>query len=478
MSSSQHPTFGSNAVDRRDRDFVEPDSKLTNGDAESLKKSLPATAVNVTPTGPINGRIRVPGSKSLTNRALIIASMASGTSTLCGCLASEDTAVMIDSLRRIGIEVRQTATDQISIQNASVAFAKRTAADLTIDLSIANSGTSVRFLTAMLSAVGGNYRLAGVDRMHARPIGDLIDAITPLIDGKISAISPGQCPPVTMQSDGWNDQPVRVAGGVSSQYLSGLMMAAAVSKARREILIQGELVSRPYVEMTAAVMRNFGATVTSHDDRYVVESGGYRGTRYDIEPDASAASYFWAAAAITGGSVTVEGLTRSALQGDVGVVDVLEEMGCKVEHLANGITVTGSNLRGVDVDMNSISDTVQTIAPVALFADSPTRIRGVAHNRFKETDRIGDLAIELRRFGSVVEEHDDGLTIHPIDQTQTADVAVQTYHDHRMAMGMSLIGLRRPGVWITNPSCTGKTYPEYFADLQFLAGRSWNWRTR
>lgn len=440
--------------------------------------------VNVSPTGPLLGRVRVPGSKSLTNRALIVASMARGQSLLSGCLASEDTAVMIDSLRQIGINVEWTGSHQISVRNADPATTPRRSTDPPTDLYIANSGTSVRFLTAMLSAIGGHYQLSGVDRMHARPIGDLVDAIEPVMSGTIAAQSPGKCPPVRIQSDRWNDQPLRVAGGVSSQFLSGLMMAAGGAAKPRAIIIDGTLVSRPYVDMTAAVMRDFGVDVTGQTDRYVIESGQYTGTDYDVEPDASAASYFWAAAAITGGKVTVDGLSRAALQGDVGVVDVLEQMGCTVDNDSSSITVTGGDLRGVDVDMNAISDTVQTIAPVALFADSPTRIRGVAHNRFKETDRIGDLANELRKFGSRIDEHEDGLTIHPIDSNNTGPnntnrdrVSIETYHDHRMAMGMSLVGLRRENVWITNPSCTGKTYPEYFADLEHLAGRAWHWST-
>ncbi|MEM6690462.1 MAG: 3-phosphoshikimate 1-carboxyvinyltransferase, partial [Planctomycetota bacterium] len=210
----------------------------------------------------------------------------------------------------------------------------------------------------------------------------------------------------------------------------------------------------------------------------IVAGGGYTGTHYVIEPDASAASYFWAAAAITGGKVKVCGLTRQALQGDVGFVDVLGRMGCDVSEASDGITVEGRPLRGIDVDMNAISDTVQTLAIVALFAEGPTRVRGVAHNRFKETDRIGDLACELRKLGGVVEEHEDGLTIHP---TNTPDgeesVILDTYHDHRMAMSLSLAGLRRSGVQISNPSCTSKTYPNYFHDLEALTGTSHIWRS-
>jgi REP element-mobilizing transposase RayT len=279
-------------------------------------------------------------------------------------------------------------------------------------------------------------------------------------------------------------------GAVSSQYLSGLMMAAPIAHASRQsgqtmrIGVVGELVSRPYVDMTAAVMRCFGASVDVVNETLApnqsvgVEIGPnhYLGTRYDIEPDASAASYFWASAAITGGQVKVDGLSRNAIQGDVGFCDVLAKMGCDVEFGDDFVSVTGRPLRGVDVDMNEISDTVQTLSVVALFATGPTRVRGVAHNRFKETDRIGDLACELRKFGATIDEHEDGLTIHPPGDTSDLHGAtIETYDDHRMAMSLSLAGLRISGVRILNPACTSKTYPDYFADVEVLIKRPHRW---
>ena len=359
------------------------------------------------------------------------------------------------------------------------------------ELFIANSGTSIRFLAAALSAAGGSFRLHGVDRMHQRPIGDLVKAVEPVIDGSILAMSPEGCPPVEIRSAGWKGREVQVGGSVSSQYLSGLMMAAPIVLANQaepgevRIVVNGELVSRPYVDMTAEVMRSFGAVVELRDNGLVddqslaveVTGEGYRGIEYAIEPDASAASYFWAAAAITGGKITVEGLHQHAMQGDVGFCDVLQKMGCDVQHHSDGITVTGKKLRGVDVDMNAISDTVQTLSVVALFADGPTRVRGVAHNRFKETDRIGDLACELRKLGAQVQEHDDGMTITPPAETKLHGATLQTYHDHRMAMSLSLAGLRIPGVRILDPSCTSKTYPEFFRDLELLIGRPHHWQS-
>ena len=460
---------------------------------ENPTSTLPnhQAGVSVQPGGPVRGRIRPPGSKSLTNRALICAAMAEGRSILTGALRSEDTEVMIDSLGKCGLTIEVSdagRTIDVDVSRRQMGSSQRR------ELFIANSGISIRFLTAALSAAGGKYHLHGVDRMHERPIADLVDALAAVQSGVITTGSPGGCPPVDIDSRGWTDNPVRVGGSVSSQFLSGLMMAAPISLAspardsdsagRIQIDVIGELVSLPYVQMTAAVMRSFGANVEIQDadsfttdnagTRVVVSGDGYRGTDYEIEPDASAASYFWAAAAITGGAVTVLGLTPDAMQGDVGFCKVLEKMGCEFQSDASGMTISGRASRGIDIDMNPISDTVQTLAVVALFADGPTRVRGVAHNRFKETDRIGDLACELRKLGAHVEEHQDGLTIHPPkDGVQGA--VLETYHDHRMAMSLSLAGLSADGVRVLDPSCTGKTYPEFFADLETLIGRPHRW---
>jgi len=483
-----------------------------------VKPCLPAS-VEVVPGGPVTGTVRPPGSKSLTNRALICAAFATGQSVLSGALRSEDTQVMINALVSIGVGIevsdggRTLVVDgwraETATQQAKDDQAKDDQAALK-ELYIANSGTSVRFLAAALSALGGQFRLHGVERMHERPIGDLIAAIAPVIDGSVKAVSPNRCPPVEIRSRGWQGLEIGVGGAVSSQYLSGLMMAAPISGIRAassenggaansatevmQISVQGELVSRPYVEMTAEVMRAFGAEVNlveQGQDRSLVVAvgrGGYQAASYAIEPDASAASYFWAAAAITGGCVTVEGLSRDAMQGDVGFCRVLEQMGCEVQYGEQSICVNGGQLRGVDVEMNHISDTVQSLAVVALFAKGATRVRGVAHNRFKETDRIGDLACELRKLGAEIEEHEDGLTIHPVSMApignphhgepkeDDSEVVLETYHDHRMAMSLSLVGLRLARVRILDPACTGKTYPEFFADLEALTGRSHRWR--
>lgn len=431
----------------------------------------------------MQGTIRPPGSKSLTNRALICAAFAAGQSTLRGALRSDDTEVMIAALQTIGVGITQSDAGR-TLQVEGLPRAQVRRSDAPHELFIGNSGTTVRFLTAALSALGGRFRLHGVPRMHERPIGDLVAALKPVSDGEVLCESPGGCPPVTINTTGWSGDRLQVAGNVSSQYLSGLMMAAPISGRQVGIEVAGELVSRPYVEMTAGIIEDFGAScalraaATPAGASLICEidgRGGYRGREYAIEPDASAASYFWAAAALTGGAVTVEGLSTAALQGDVRFVDCLEQMGCRVDRRHDAITVAGpEQLRGIAVDMNTISDTVQTLSVVALFAAGPTTIRGVAHNRFKETDRIGDLACELRKLGAAVDETADGLVITP-RPLQAA--TLETYEDHRMAMSLALAGLKVPGVRIKNPACTAKTYPEYFADLQHLIGRPHRWRS-
>jgi len=457
-----------------------------------FETSILQPTVAVMPGGPVVGSIRPPGSKSLTNRALICAAFADGRSRLTGALRSDDTEVMVAALSRIGVAI--TESDGGRVIDISDTYLPERAGGMH-ELFIGNSGTTIRFLTAALSAIGGQFRLVGVPRMHQRPIGDLVDALKPVCAGTIRCESAGGCPPVSIQTSGWTNSQLRVAGSVSSQYLSGLMMAAPISRRQCEIVVSGELVSRPYVEMTAQIIRDFGVEVELVDQADAAGRSllcridgrpGYRGRQYAIEPDASAASYFWAAAAITGGEVTVLGLSADALQGDVRFVDCLQQMGCRVDRQSDRITVAGpQRLRGIDVDMNSISDTVQTLGVVALFADGPTTIRGVAHNRFKETDRIGDLARELRKLGAEIVETEDGLLIDPanvpsqtesdrIDSDPTA--ILDTYDDHRMAMSLSLAGLRLPDVRIRNPACTAKTYPEYFADLETLIARPHRWR--
>jgi len=333
------------------------------------------------------------------------------------------------------------------------------------ELNLGNAGTAMRFLTAALCLGQGTYTLDGIPRMRERPIGDLVQALNDL-GAHVQCESGGDCPPVMVDAQGLPGGRTEVAGNISSQYLSALLMTAPCAEEAVEIRVAGELVSRPYVDMTLDVMAQFGVDVDEVDEgQFRIESQIYEAREYDVEPDASAASYFFAAAAVTGGRVTVEGLSRASLQGDLGFVEVLERMGCGIDWSADGVTVIGGELTGVDVDMNFISDTAQTLAAVAPFAEGPTRIRNIAHVRHKETDRIGAVVTELRKLGLEVEEHDDGMTIFP-GPMQPA--VIDTYDDHRMAMSFAILGLRQEGVQIADPGCTAKTYPDFFEDLQRL----------
>jgi 3-phosphoshikimate 1-carboxyvinyltransferase len=411
---------------------------------------------------PAEGSVRPPGSKSITNRALVCAALAKGNSLLTGALDSDDTRVMIDSLGRLGIEVRPNRSDHtIAVQGCAGNIPNHEA-----QLYVGNSGTTVRFLTALVTLGNGTFTLDGNTRMRERPIQDLLDALAQL--GMKAESSGGTgCPPVTIHAAGLPGGNVAMRGDVSSQFLSGLLLAAPYAKSAMNLSIDGVLVSQPYVQMTLDVMQAFGVSINAQNLAAFAISAPqhYAGRKYSIEPDASAASYFWAAAAITGGRVTVEGLDRTSLQGDVAFCDCLTKMGCEVRYADGATTVVGKALHGIDVDMNAISDTVQTLAAVALFAEGPTTVRGVAHIRHKETDRIAALATELRKLGATVDEKPDGLTIIPGPLRRAV---IDTYDDHRMAMSLSLVGLRQLGITINDPGCTAKTYPEFFADLENL----------
>lgn len=413
------------------------------------------------------GSIRPPGSKSITNRALVCAALADGRSTLSGVLESEDTLIMMQALRELGLAVE--FDDVHSVATVDGRAGKMPAANA--QLQVGNSGTTVRFLAAMLAACEGRFHLDGSKRMRERPIEPLLASLRSLGCEATSDLGTG-CPPITIHSRGLAGGTTQVAGDVSSQFLSGLLLSAPYAKSPLTIEVPGDLVSVPYVEMTLAVMQSFGMDVKTLPNRkgfWVNAPRCYVPCNYAIEPDASAASYYFAAAAITGGTVTVEGLDQSSLQGDVRFCDALARMGCHVTYGAGSTSVRGGPLRGIDIDMNAISDTVQTLAAVALFAEGPTCIRGVAHIRHKESDRIGDLCRELRKLGAHVEEREDGMLISP---SVLISAEIETYQDHRMAMSLALVGLKQPGVVIRDPSCVSKTYPRYFEDMDAFTAPS------
>ncbi|MFN4261589.1 MAG: 3-phosphoshikimate 1-carboxyvinyltransferase [Gemmataceae bacterium] len=415
-------------------------------------------------THPPVATVRVPGSKSITNRALVLAALARNGCELHGVLRSEDTEVMIEGLRQLGF-ILSVDWERHIIQVARPAAAGIIPARAA-DLFVANSGTTMRFLTAMVSLGQGRYRLDGVPRMRERPIEDLLTALVQL-GVRAYAENHDGCPPVMVVSSGLIGGAVQIKGDVSSQFLSGLLLAAPLAHQPTTISVEGPLVSWPYVAMTVNMMRQFGAQVEVEDQSVFRIPGdqSYRRESFAIEPDASAASYFLGAAAITGGTVTVPGLGGDSLQGDVRFADVLADMGCQARRDDTGLTVQGGSLCGIDVDMNAISDTVMTLAAVACFADGPTTIRNVAHIRHKETDRLAALAAELRKVGAAVDEFNDGLTIHP---RPLYGARMETYNDHRMAMSLALLGLRVPHIIILDPGCVAKTYPTFFSDLEKL----------
>lgn len=419
--------------------------------------------------GPIDADVLIPGSKSITNRALLIAALADEESELSGALYSDDTRYMAAALNELGIVVASDETgSRFMVRGGGGTFPAHEA-----DLFVGNSGTTMRFLTAALPLGHGNYRIDGIPRMRQRPIAPLLDALNGLGAEATSEEGTG-CPPVRVQANGLRGGEVAMSGEQSSQYFSALLMAAPYAREGVAITVEGDLVSKPYMPLTTAVMAAFGVEAeldTTHWRTFRVAAGQrYTGRAYQIEPDASNASYFFAAATVTGGRVRVNGLGQGSTQGDLRFVDVLAAMGAEAEITDDYVEVrgpAGGKLRGVDLDLNAISDTAQTLAAIAPFAEGPTTIRGVAHARLKETDRVAAIATELRRLGQGVEEHPDGITVHP---APVVPAAIETYDDHRMAMSFAITGLRAPGVRILDPGCVAKTFPGFFETLAAVVG--------
>jgi len=429
---------------------------------------------------PISGTAYVPGSKSITNRALLIAALAHGPSTLTGALFSDDTRYMAGALNQLGITVRADEdAERFEVEGGNGAFPAASGL-----LFVGNSGTTARFLTAALTLGHGEYIVDGVPRMRERPIAPLLEALNQLGANAASQHGTG-CPPVVVKADGLPGGTCRLAGDQSSQYFTGLLIAAPYAERGVTIEVEGrspspdgeevrggDLVSAPYIEITADVMASFGVTAELDTEEWrtfrVAPGQRYEGRHYVVEPDASNASYFFALAAVTGGEVRVDGLGVNSLQGDLDFVYVLEEMGATVEMEETYTSVRGpegGRLRGGDFDFGEISDTAQTLAAIAPFADGPVTIRGVAHNRLKETDRIGAVVTELRKLGQLVDEFEDGFTVQPRPVTPAE---IETYDDHRMAMSFAITGTRAPGVTILDPSCVAKTFPSYFERLANL----------
>ncbi|MCU1351384.1 MAG: aroA [Acidimicrobiales bacterium] len=416
-------------------------------------------------TGPLDATVRVPGSKSITNRALVCAALATGPSTLEGALFADDTEAMVGVLRSVGIDVRTDAPgERIAVEGCGGALPPGAAA-----LDVRQSGTTARFVAPLLALGSGPYRLTGDPQLLARPMGPSFDALRAL-GVPVEELADAGHLPATVRGGGLSGGVVRVPGDVSSQFLSGLLLIGPCLPDGLIVEVTTPLVSRPYVELTLAVMGAFGATTESPDpSTFAVAPGGYRGVvGYRIEPDASTASYPLAAAAICGGRVRVAGLGSGSLQGDAGFADLLAAMGATVHRDADGTEVSGPDrLRGGEFDLTHLSDTAQTLAACAAYADGPVRVRGIGFIRRKETDRVAAVATELRRCGVGVVEEDDGWLIEP---APVHGAVVQTYDDHRMAMSFALLGLRTAGIEIAGPGCVAKTFPGYWALLDELRG--------
>ncbi len=405
---------------------------------------------------PPNARLDLPGSKSITNRALVVAGLADGESELAGVLFSEDTHVMMDSLQKMGVGIRQNLNGlsvSISGTGGSLQRPEET-------LWVHQSGTTARFCLPLAALCGQEVTIDGDEQIKNRPHEELCKALQSL-GAQIEYLEAPNSFPLVVNGKDLQGGQISLNGGVSSQFISALLLAAPCFPDQLELNIDGDLVSRPYIDMTISVMQAFGAQVQRvNDRRYVVSPTGYRNSRYEIEPDASAASYFFAAAAISGGSITVEGLGSRSIQGDTGFVDIVEKMGAKVVRSDNALSVTGTgSLIGIDASMKEISDTVPTLAAIAPLASGPTVISDVAFIAQKESDRVTALITELRKIGVQAEKTETGMVIYP---GEVQKGTIHTYDDHRIAMAFSILGLVVPGITLDSPQCVAKTFPSFF----------------
>lgn len=417
--------------------------------------------IEIHPPGhPLDATVSVPGSKSITNRALILAAMADGRSVIEAVLLSDDTREMAAALRALGFAV---AIDEAE-RRITVAGRGGTIAVSSARLNVGGAGTAMRFLAGFVAIGRGRFRIDGNQRMRQRPIGALIDALRALGADASSELG-NRCPPIVIDTAAraFEGGEATIDASLSSQFVSALLMPAPLWRKGLKLTVKGDT-ARPFIEMTLRLMERWGAQSAAHGETIVVPGGQrYRSCSFRVEPDASSASYFAAAAAIGGGRVTISGLTRDSIQGDIGVLAVLERMGARVAWNPDSVTISGDGrLAGVDVAMNSMPDMVPTVAAIAPFASSPTRIRKVGFIRHHESDRIGALAAELRRLGATVQEFDDGLEVAP---STLHPVGVETYDDHRIAMAFAITGLKLAGLRIRNPGCVAKTYPRFFEDL-------------
>src|SRR5450830_17929 len=423
-------------------------------------KNLPLPAVNHA-----EGSITLPGSKSISNRTLLLAALATGTTEICDLLASDDTARMLEALEKLGVQLENFAENAWRVTGCGGNFPNKHA-----DLFLGNAGTAFRPLTAALAFSNGNYILSGVPRMHERPIGDLVNALLQA-GAQIECLENAGFPPLRISPATLDlSQPLQIRGDVSSQFLTALLMALPLTKQQATIEVVGELISKPYIEITLNLMAKFGVTVQREGwRRFTIPANtSYQSPgRFFVEGDASSASYFFAAGAIGGGPVRIIGVSKDSIQGDVKFTEALSLMDANISWGDNYVMSKGTingKLKAIDLDCNHIPDAAMTLAIAALFAEGTTTLRNIASWRVKETDRIAAMATELRKVGAIVEEGADYIKITPPAQL-TPNAVIDTYDDHRMAMCFSLVSLGGVPIIINDPNCVAKTFPNYFSEF-------------
>ncbi len=416
--------------------------------------------IEIKPVQNLKATVAIPGSKSYTNRALLIAGLTDGECRLENPLVSDDTKYMTRALKAFGVPIQEEKEAFIVSGKGGKLSAPCE------DIFIGNAGTTMRFLTTFSALAPGEIRLDGDERMHERPLADLLDCLTQMGVHAVSVNGNG-CPPIDIVGGEVPGGEIKLAGDKSSQYLTSILLSSPYFKNDTCVHIQGDLTSKSYANITLDIMKTFGVHVENESyQRFKIKAGDrYKAQTYRVESDWSSASYFLAAAAVTGGEMTLTDINPGSVQGDAQFTSVLEKMGCRVEKKATALHIKGNSLRGITINMNNMPDVVQTLAVTALFAKGETVIQGIGNLRIKETDRISALATELTRLGARVKAGEDYLIVKPGDY---AGAEIETYNDHRMAMSFAVAGLKIPGVRIKNPNCVEKSFPDFFQRFQEL----------
>jgi 3-phosphoshikimate 1-carboxyvinyltransferase len=423
-------------------------------------------SLTLQPIQKVSGEVNLPGSKSVSNRALLLAALSSGKTRLTNLLDSDDIRHMLNALTKLGVSYQLSDDKTVcEVEGLGGAFASQEA----LELFLGNAGTAMRPLAAALCLGSGEYVLTGEPRMKERPIGHLVTALREA-GADVEYLENENYPPLKIKGTGLKSGTVSIDGSISSQFLTAFLMAAPLAEGEITIKIEGELVSKPYIDITLHIMKQFGVDVINNDyQEFVIPTGQQYVAPGDflVEGDASSASYFLAAAAIKGGEIKVTGIGKNSIQGDIQFADALEKMGAEIEWGDDYVISRVGQLKGIDMDYNHIPDAAMTIATTALFAEGTTAIRNVYNWRVKETDRLAAMATELRKVGAEVEEGEDYIIVQPVSELKHA--AIDTYDDHRMAMCFSLVALSDTSVTINDPGCTSKTFPDYFDKLKMLS---------